>query len=98
MAATRGARPPARVICWPGLACYLLFLAVSPLLHHDLECHLKTPSHCGACMASPPGLSTGSGASLEAHQLPDAGKVSTVRATVPELALAVDAPGRAPPA
>ena len=98
MAATRGTRPLARVMCWLGLGCYLLFLAVSPLLHHDFDCHLKTPSHCGACMASPPGLSTAAGACVEANHLPDAGNVSTVRATVPELTLAVDAPGRAPPA
>lgn len=98
MVATRGTRPLARVICWLGLGSYLLFLAISPLLHHDLDCHLKTPSHCGACMASPPGLSTTSSASLEANHLPDAGKVSTLGATVPEPTFAVDAPGRAPPA
>jgi hypothetical protein len=36
-----------------GLILYGIALATSPLLHHDLVCHLKTPSHCDACHASP---------------------------------------------
>jgi hypothetical protein len=77
---------------------YLLFLAVSPLLHHDLECHLKTPSHCGACMASPLGLSAVTGAPLDDTHLYDAGSVKAVRATAPAPTFKVAAPGRSPPA
>jgi hypothetical protein len=98
MAVNRGARPKRRATSWVGLGFYLLFLAVSPLLHHDLECHVKTPSHCGACMASPPGLSAAPGAPLDATHLQDAGSVRAVRATAPEPTLAVDTPGRSPPA
>jgi hypothetical protein len=36
-----------------GLILYGVVLAVSPALHHDFACHLKTPTHCDACHASP---------------------------------------------
>jgi hypothetical protein len=36
-----------------GLVAYVVVLLVSPVLHHDLACHLKTPGHCDACAASP---------------------------------------------
>lgn len=98
MAATRWARPLARVTLWLGLGFYLLALAVSPLLHHDLECHFKTPSHCGACMASPPGISAAADGPLDTTHLHDAGRVEAVRATAPEPMFAVDTPGRSPPA
>ena len=35
------------------LAIYALLLAVNPVLHDDLACHLKSPTHCSACTASP---------------------------------------------
>jgi hypothetical protein len=98
MAVIRGVRPLARVTLWLGLCFYLFFLAVSPLLHHDLECHVKTPSHCGACMTSPLGLSAAVGAPLSATYLHDAGSVKAVPATAHEITFAVDAPGRSPPA
>jgi len=83
---------------WLGLGCYLLALGVAPLLHHDLECHVKSPTHCNACMASPPGLSSAAGAPLDASRLDDAGSVEAARATAPVPTFAVDAPGRSPPA
>ena len=98
MAVTRGATLTARTKLWLGLSCYVLFLSVSPLLHHDLDCHFKTPSHCGVCMASPLGLSAAPGAPLDDIYLHDVGRVTPVRAKVPEFAFAVDAPGRSPPA
>jgi len=36
-----------------GLTLFGIVLAASPLLHHDLICHIKTPTHCDACHASP---------------------------------------------
>ena len=36
-----------------GLVAYVAVLLASPVLHHDLACHLKTPGHCDACAASP---------------------------------------------
>ena len=35
------------------LAVYALLLAVNPVLHDDIACHLKSPTHCSACTASP---------------------------------------------
>ena len=35
------------------LAAYALLLAVNPVLHDDLACHLKSPTHCSACTSSP---------------------------------------------
>jgi hypothetical protein len=32
---------------------YACVLLASPLLHHDFDCHLKSPTHCNACLASP---------------------------------------------
>jgi hypothetical protein len=83
---------------WLGVGCYLLALAVAPLLHHDLECHVKSPTHCTACMASPPGLCSAPGAPLDGTPLHDAGSVEAARAKAPAPTFAVDAPGRSPPA
>src|SRR5262245_27045484 len=35
-----------------GVAIYTLFLVTAPFEHHDLVCHLKTPTHCTACTSS----------------------------------------------
>jgi len=34
-------------------AAYLLVLVFTPAFHHDFLCHLKSPTHCEACTASP---------------------------------------------
>jgi hypothetical protein len=89
---------PARVTLWLSVAVYVLFLVASPWLHHDTECHVKTPSHCGACMASPLGLGAAVAAAVNAFHLPDAGDVKAISVSVHERIFAVDTPGRAPPA
>jgi hypothetical protein len=90
--------PRAGWAVWVGLGCYLLALSVAPLLHHDLECHVKSPTHCSACMASPPGLCSAAGASLDATRFHDAGRVEAAGAAAPASSFAVDTPGRSPPA
>jgi hypothetical protein len=35
------------------IALYVLVLLVSPVLHHDFECHQKAPGHCVSCIANP---------------------------------------------
>ena len=79
------------------LAVYALLLAVNPILHDDLACHLKSPTHCSACAASPSALRLESTAPL----LPapaEAGVVEVaerdVKSVVPLLIVA----GRSPPA
>ncbi len=98
MVASRRSRRAARCVLSLGLACYLLALGLTPSLHHGLECHVKTPTHCDACMASPPGLCPAAGVSLDATLLHDAGSVEAARTTLPVLAFALDTPGRSPPA
>jgi hypothetical protein len=96
--ASRRLSPLAGRVLWLALGCYLLALVVAPLFHHDLECHAKSPTHCGACMASPPGVCSTAGAPVDATRFHDAGSVEAGGATAPVSAFAVDAPGRSPPA
>jgi hypothetical protein len=46
------------------LALYALLVAVNPVLHDDLACHLKSPTHCSACAASPSAVRLESAAPL----------------------------------
>jgi hypothetical protein len=79
------------------LAVYALLLAVNPVLHDDLACHLKSPTHCSACTATP------SASRVEAvgPSLPAPVSLGSVepqpRAFETDAPLAVRA-GRAPPA
>src|SRR3954468_998356 len=43
-----------RVLGGLALGLYGLLIAVSPALHHDLACHVKSPAHCDACVANSP--------------------------------------------
>ena len=79
------------------LAAYALLLAVNPVLHDDLACHLKSPTHCSACTASP----SASRVEVAGATLPipvEVGRVEpsdhTAETVAPLLALA----GRSPPA
>ncbi len=81
-----------------GLGLYALVLVVSPLLHHDLDCHLRSPSHCSACTANPLASRVESGVRLDALRLPVAGCVETLRQKAPHAASPVCLPARSPPA
>ena len=35
------------------LGLYALVVLASPGLHHDFDCHVKSPRHCQACVANP---------------------------------------------
>jgi len=98
MVESRGSHAFARWALWLGLGCYLLALGAGALRHHDLACHLKSPTHCDACMASPPGLCAAAGAPLDATHLDDAGSVEGTQATALVPMFAIHAPGRSPPA
>jgi len=79
------------------LAVYALLLAVNPVLHDDLACHLKSPTHCSACTASP------SASRVEAVGPSLPVPVATGRVEPPPRATETTAPvdvlsGRAPPA
>jgi hypothetical protein len=76
---------------------YAVLLMVNPVLHDDLACHLKSPTQCNACMASPAASRVeGMGPTLPV--LADAGFVEPVGRTVVVAAPAPTLPGRSPPA
>jgi hypothetical protein len=80
------------------LALYALVLLASPLLHHDLDCHLKTPAHCNACTANPLAPRIETGVRLVAAGLPEAGTVEIAGAATSSRPVESPHPGRAPPA
>jgi hypothetical protein len=99
-----GARPHA---AWSGrrrwlgalaLSLYALLAAISPALHHDLACHVKSPAHCDACVANPQASRTEPAAGLDAPAMRAMGE-PPVGAEPPEhRAPVAPASGRAPPA
>ena len=81
-----------------GLILYGIVQAASPVLHHDLACHLKTPAHCDACHASP----VAPEAVVPVDVIPPAVAVASALESHEETALLRPPPlrssGRAPPA
>lgn len=80
-----------------GAGLYALLVMLNPVLHDDLACHLKSPTQCNACMASPSASRVeGMGPTLpvlaEAGWVEPAGRTVVVSAPAPAL------PGRSPPA
>ena len=80
-----------------GIALYAVLLVASPVLHHDLACHLKAPAHCDACTANPLGARVEVAASLRPAAV--ALRVDAPADITPASTLfAIATPGRAPPA
>lgn len=80
-----------------GVALYAVVLVASPVLHHDLACHLKAPTHCDACTANP----LGSRADVVACPAPASVAMGAEAPAAAGAAMALFAsatPGRAPPA
>jgi len=77
---------------------YALVVAASPLLHHDLECHVKMPAHCGACTQGPGASRLEAGFALEQPRLQDLGEVESGDVTQAPHGVAQERVGRAPPA
>ena len=80
------------------LAVYAVLLAANPLLHHDVSCHLKSPTHCTSCTASPWASRIESGVPLVSEPLPDAGRVVAAGPTSVRVAFRLAPAGRSPPA
>jgi hypothetical protein len=80
-----------------GAAAYALLLMVNPVLHDDLAGHLKSPTHCNACMASP-SASRVEGMGPILPVLADAGLIEPSVSTVVHAASTPTLPGRSPPA
>ena len=87
-----------RVVVLGLLAVYVAVLCASPIFHHDLDCHLKSPAHCPGCVASPAALRGEGVIDLGETHLPPAGAVGheAARAAAPLVAHGLK--GRSPPA
>lgn len=71
-----------RLLVAVGVLVYASVLALSPVLHHDFQCHAQHPGHCDACRASV--LAPGAAAPLlAAAPAPDGGGAVQVRAESP---------------
>ena len=94
------ARPRGRghAVLLAALLAYGLVLAVTPLLHHDLECHWRTPGHCVACVATPVALGAETVAPQALPFLVDLGGVAVAAEPAPTAALPASRLGRSPPA
>ena len=80
------------------MALYVLFLVVSPLEHHDLVCHLKTPQHCTTCAFTQLGSDPHPPVTVGACHLADAGRAISVEIVAKTTLLAIHSTGRSPPA
>jgi hypothetical protein len=80
------------------LGVYAPLLAANPLLHHDVACHLKSPTHCVACTSSPSASRIEADAPLSALMLPEVGRVTSTERPAPDPAEIFDTTGRSPPA
>ena len=80
------------------LFLYALSLIALPVLHHDLDCHFKTPMHCPACVASPMASPAGHLLSLGSAELPTLGQVVHAPERRPLVREQAPSLGRAPPA
>lgn len=80
------------------LAAYALAVALLPLAHHDLACHLKSTTHCTTCIVGASAEAAADPATLARFWLDDAG--AAVAAPAPGFSPLSGhrAAGRAPPA
>jgi len=81
-----------------GLGLYAVVLLVTPGLHHDFECHLKSPGHCPACIANPAASGADSTGALGAALLVDFGRaIALPAAPLLPRPTTLSLPGRSPP-
>jgi hypothetical protein len=71
-------------------------LAIGPLNHHDVACHLKSSTHCKTCVyASMPGAETPAGVVVRPFLIAD--PLSPEPAERPAAVLVSEPGGRSPP-
>ncbi len=80
------------------LALYALLVTVSPVLHHDLACHVKSPGHCDACVANSPASRAEPRTGLDAPVWRAAGEPPAVERAREHRAPLTQTSGRSPPA
>jgi hypothetical protein len=77
---------------------YALLVAVIPAFHHDVACHLTSPTHCTACTAGVAAPRAEQAPAVPVPGLHLAGPVADADEHVPAAAPALQLPARAPPA
>lgn len=90
----RRRRSPALLLA---LVVYGLVVAVTPLFHHDFECHERTPGHCVACLATPMAAGTAQVVPDASPALVEVGRVEARSPSVPDAPSVDDTRGRSPP-
>lgn len=93
---TRGARFALRLKVL--LAAYALAVAVLPISHHDLACHLKSTTHCATCIVGASAESSPDAEGPDRFRLDDAGAAALGDSSPGESPISGLLPGRAPPA
>jgi len=80
------------------LTVYIVSVALLPLSHHDVICHLKSPTHCTTCLTSLSGEAAPHTVPLDVWRMTDAGRaMMSERGGVPSVNVSSSS-GRAPPA
>jgi hypothetical protein len=87
-----------RVLAGLALGFYAILLAVSPVLCHDLACHVKSATHCDACQANPLASPVETRATLHVPPLPAAGETPCEDEQREEQGGVARTSGRSPPA
>jgi hypothetical protein len=80
------------------LTIYIVGAALLPLSHHDVVCHLKSPTHCTTCLTSLSGEATTHATLLDVWRMADAGRATTSERRSLRSADLSSHTGRAPPA
>lgn len=79
------------------LAAYALAVALLPLAHHDLLCHLKSTTHCTTCIVGASAEPAADPATLARFWLDAAGVAPLEAASRFDSAQRSQSSGRAPP-
>jgi hypothetical protein len=87
-----------RLLAAAALVAYTAMVSVSPALHHDLVCHVKSPTHCDACLANPLAARAKTATPIPAPPLLLAGQAPSLPERHRDRVAAAPASGRSPPA
>lgn len=89
--------PHARAVAL-AIGLYALVLVAAPAFHHDLACHVKSPTHCTTCLVSVTAPRANGAAGLVAADPQDAGFLGVDVVSSPERFSFAPRLGRSPPA
>lgn len=78
------------------VALYFVALAVLPFAHHDVLCHVRSPTHCDVCHVGTAETS-GTHSGLPPVALEDAGSAFEIVAEFMPPAIVIASSGRSPP-